>query len=300
VTARWARAAALAALALGLFACTARSAGDAGTNVLADPLWDDGRAEFSVYRGTTLRYGQLHDTEARLVVVKEDLLRDALVKSDRGPVPGRTVVAVKMNFAADFRTGTYNYHQMGSVFFERSSMDVLKENTSHTELCGITTVRVGPHEGRWLHEAHSYWEGEADRTVPLAWPKGDRPHLFWDGLPVSLRRWMSPAGPSSWQVWMLPTQVSGRSPLAATKPVAATIRATDGGTLETPSGKYATRRFDVSAPWGADTLWFDVRFPHLLVRLRTAAGRQLDLASTQRLDYWNHHMNGDEKLLGTP
>jgi hypothetical protein len=122
--------------------------------------------------------------------VKEDLLRDQLVKSDAGPVPGRTVVVVKMNFAADFQTGTYNYHQMASVFFERTSMDVLKESTSHTELCGITTVRVGPHGGRWMHEAHSYWDGEAERSVPLVWPKGDRPHLYWDGLPVALRRRM--------------------------------------------------------------------------------------------------------------
>jgi hypothetical protein len=52
---------------------------------------------------------------------------------------------------------------MASVFFERSSLDVLKENMSHTEACGITTVRVGPKAGRWMHEAHSYWDGEADR-----------------------------------------------------------------------------------------------------------------------------------------
>src|SRR6185369_11104934 len=61
------------------------------TQVFADRLWDDGKAEFSIYSGTTPRYGQARATEMRLIVVKEDLLRDALVKSDRGPVPGRTL-----------------------------------------------------------------------------------------------------------------------------------------------------------------------------------------------------------------
>jgi hypothetical protein len=285
---------------LAWVACAAPPARVETGNVLTDPLWDDGRAEYSIYRGTTLRYGQLRSTEARLIVVKEDLLRDALVKSERGPLQGRTVEAVKMNFIADFRTGTYDYHQMASVFFERASMEVLKENMSHTEGCGITTVRVGPERGRWMHHAHSYWEGEADRAVPFAWPDTRRPHLFWDALPVSLRRWVADDGPAERMVWLLPSQVSGHAPLAATRPVSAAVRTADGGMLETPGGRFPTRRFDVITPAGTDTLWFDTRFPHVLVRLRTAAGRRLDLAGTRRLDYWNHHMNGDEKQLPLP
>src|SRR5437879_1214370 len=107
-------------------------------NIFASPLWDDGKAEFSVYSGVTNRYGQERATDAHLVVVKEDLLRQSLVKSDAGPLPGRTVTAIKLNFIADFPTGTYTYHQMATVMFERATFDVLKETMSHTEGCGIT------------------------------------------------------------------------------------------------------------------------------------------------------------------
>src|SRR6266581_2724697 len=44
-------------------------------NIFASTMWDDGRAEFSVYTGTTERYGQPRPTNAQLVVVKEDMLR---------------------------------------------------------------------------------------------------------------------------------------------------------------------------------------------------------------------------------
>jgi len=51
------------------------------------------------------------------------------------------------------------------------------------------------------------------------------------------------------------------------------------------------------SPNGTDSFWFDEREPHVLLELDTAAGRHLALAQTMRLDYWNHHMNGDEKAL---
>ena len=188
------------------------------------PIWDDGNAEISTYAGTTERYGKPRDTRARIIVVKEDLERATLVKSDAGPVPGRTLEALKMMFIADFPTGTYTYHQTASLFFERASLDVLKETMSHTEGCGITFVRVGPKAGRLTHEAHSYWQGEADREVPVEWPAGRREHLWWDGLPVALRPWTE--GPDRFEarVWLLPGQVSGRAPIEATRPVEAVVR----------------------------------------------------------------------------
>src|SRR5438876_3674942 len=167
---------ALVAFAAGALAAAARAATAPlpGTQAgfAADRLWDDGRAEFCTYTGQTLRYGKLRPTEARLIVVKEDLVRGTLVKSDPGPIPGKTLEVLKLNFVADFPTGTYTYHQMATVMFERSTLDVLKETMSHTESCGITFVRVGPKGGRLVHEAHSYWDGQADREVPVEWPPG--------------------------------------------------------------------------------------------------------------------------------
>src|SRR5437867_2204670 len=221
---------AVAGLALAtLTACGATATGTAGAeNIALGPLWDDGKAEFSLYQGTTERYGETRPTEARIIVVKEDLVRSTLVKSDGGPIPGKTVEVLKLNFLADFQTGSYTYHQMATVMFARATLDVLKEAISSTESCGITFVRIGPKSGRLVHETHSYWDGEADREVPLSWPQGAR--LYWDALPVSLRQWVAGGkSPFEKKAWLLPSQIANRLPIENTRPVEAAIRMSDGG-----------------------------------------------------------------------
>jgi hypothetical protein len=264
------------------------------------PLWDDGKAEFSTYAGTTERYGQIHPTTARIIVVKEDLVRATLVKSDSGPVPGKTVEALKQIIVADFPTGTYTYHQTAALFFARGTLEFLKEAMSHTESCGITFVMLRAEGDRLTHEAHSYWDGEADRRVTVAWPKPDRPRVVWDALPLWLRslpRGDGRGGPMA--VWLLPSQISGRSPLASTRPVAATVRLAPGGAerVRVAAGEIPSFRYTVESPAGRDTFWLAAVAPHPLIRLATAAGRRLELLKTQRLDYWNHHGVGDERLL---
>jgi hypothetical protein len=289
--------AALAALALVLARPAVAEVARGGSAFALAPLWDDGKAEFSTYSGTTERYGKPRPTRARIIVVKEDLLRSTLVKSDAGPLPGRTIEALKLIFIADFPTGTYAYHQQASLFFERASLEALKESMSHTEGCGITFVRVGPKGGRLTHEAHSYWDGEADRETPVVWPAGDRPRLWWDALPVALRPWVEGRDRFETRVWLLPTQVSGRSPIESTRPVEATLRGQGSWPLDVPAGHFETRRIAVITPAGVDLFWFDRRPPHVLVMVQTAAGRRLKLERTQRLDYWNHRDPGDEKLV---
>jgi len=257
-------------------------------------LWDDGKAELSQYEGKTRRYGEPRPTRARIVIVKEDMLRDARVKSERGPLPGATDEVLKLVFVAEFTTGSYFYRQAATAFLERRSFEVVKESVSHFDGCGITYVRIGPKHGRVVHEAHSYWEGEADREVPLVWPAGGAPHVFWDALPLWLRGQIAGAGPS--KVLLLPGQVAGRSPLEATKPVEATIRWSDAGTIAVPAGRFAARLAEVTTPGGTDRFWFDGKFPHVLLQMETVAGRRLELSKTQRLDYWNRHAVGDEKL----
>jgi hypothetical protein len=259
------------------------------------PLWDDGKAECSQYEGTTERYGETRPTRARIVIVKEDMLLDTRVKSERGPLGGRTAEVLKIVFTAEFPTGSYFYRQAATTFLDRRSFEVLKESMSHFDGCGITYVRVGPKQGRMVHEAHSYWEGEADRDVPLAWPAGRSPRVFWDALPLWLRGQIGGEGASS--VFLLPSQVGGRSPIEATRPVPATIQWSEAGTIEVPAGRFDARRAEVSTHRGIDRFWFDAKFPHVMLRMETTAGRKLALRKTQRLDYWNHHAVGDEKLV---
>src|SRR5262249_8624335 len=156
--------------------------------------------------------------------------------------------------------------------FDRRTLEVLKEVTSHTEACGITYVRVGPERGRWMHHAHSYWEGEADREVPLAWPAGGE-HLFWDALPVSLRPFLEgDAPPFEGEVWVPPSQLTGRSPIENTRPVRARLRLNAAAPLEVPAGRFTARRFDLVTDKGTDSFWFDGKSPHVLLGMDTAAG----------------------------
>src|SRR5580765_5061642 len=142
-TRRGARSAAtiVAAAALGIALADGTHSSAAGApppiaNIATNTLWDDGKAEFCTYTGTTLRYGQPRPTQARFILVKEDLVRATLVKSDVGPVAGKTLEVLKLNFVADFPTGTYAYHQMATTMFDRATLDVLKETMSHSESCG--------------------------------------------------------------------------------------------------------------------------------------------------------------------
>jgi hypothetical protein len=261
----------------------------------ANTLWDDGKAELSQYEGQTKRYGEMRPTQARIVIVKEDMLRDTWVKSDQGPIPNRTLEVLKVVFVAEFPTGSYFYRQAATTFLDRKSLEMVKENMSHFDGCGITYVRVGPKDGRTVHEAHSYWEGEADREVDLVWPAGDAPHVYWDALPLWLRGRIG--GEKESKVLLLPSQVGGRSPIEATRPAEATIRWSDAGEIEVPAGRFRARLAEVDSPSGTDRFWFEAAMPHVLLELETAAGRTLALRKTQRLDYWKHHAVGEEKLV---
>jgi hypothetical protein len=187
---------------------------------------------------------------------------------------------------------------MTTVFVERASARVLKLTMSHTEGCGITFVRIGPHSASdpaLVHESHSYWDGEADREVELRWPAGER--VYADALPLWLRRYAGANAPFSMAVQLLPTQVNGRTPLAATRPVAATIALADTATIDVPAGRFTSARFTVTAGCATDSYWLGRAAPHVLLRMETAAGRRLELKKTLRLDYWNHRANGDERML---
>ncbi len=275
---------------------SAMPASDAGFPWALDTLWDDGRAEVSRYVGTTIRYDAPRATEARIVVVKEDVLNDQLVKSDRGAIPGRTTEALKQIATIEFTTGTYGYRLASTTFFFRRSLEPFKEVASTYDGCGVTTARVGPAQGRLMHSAHSYWEGEADRMLDVTWPLDGRPRVWFDALPVWLRGALD-SGAVPERVWLLPTQMSGRSPASAAVPVAADLVASDGGGLKVPAGRVAATRL-VEVRTAADTSrwWFDAVAPHVLVKFESRE-RTLELAKTLRLDYWNHRAPGDEALL---
>ena len=70
---KWVPAGLAACLALAGAGILAGAPAVSTSNIASSPLWDDGKAEFSTYVGTTERYGQERPTEARIIVVRKHL-----------------------------------------------------------------------------------------------------------------------------------------------------------------------------------------------------------------------------------
>jgi hypothetical protein len=261
-------------------------------DLFADPVWDDGQAEYSTYRGTMPHYGKPRPLSARIIIVKEDMDVAARVKVDGDPPAGGARTVLKVNYLHDFPTGTYDHHQMSSVFLDRASGSLEKLAMSSTEGCGITYVEVLPGASAWRHVSHSYWEGEGDRDLSLP-TRSDRPTAAWDGLVLWLRR-LDLARPQSFPVDLLPGQVSGRVRATALVPA----------TIELP-GRVDDRGWPVTVrvaaaegtPERVDRFWFEAAWPHGLVRLERADGAVLERVKTIRLDYWEKTDPGDEALV---
>lgn len=66
--------------------------------------------------------------------------------------------------------------------------------------------------------------------------------------------------------------------------------------LSAPAGTFAARRIEVERAAGADSVFFEVDFPPRLIGLDTAEGSHYRPRESIRLDSWNHHGNGDERL----
>src|SRR5437868_9851134 len=85
----------VSALVLTCLAPAIRSAPGA---FFTDPLWSDGKAEFSVYSGhMASRQGSTFPVEAKIIVVKEEFDRRQRVKSDLPPDPAVNFTVLKQN-----------------------------------------------------------------------------------------------------------------------------------------------------------------------------------------------------------
>lgn len=255
------------------------------------PLWDDGQAEVSLYDVEEPRYGTARRFEARMIVVKEDLRLDTHVKSDRGPVPGETQEVLKLNHLRLIPTGSYDYHQMLSAYLERASLQPVKVSMAHFESCGITFVELLAGAGRLKQVSHSYWEGEADRELTIPFSSDD---LLADALPLRLRG-MDFMRKDPLAVKVLPSQIGGRVARPALVPM--TLRFKPAQRLEVPAGAFEAVEAELQGPEGKARFFFEKAFPHRLIRMETAARGVYTLRKSLRLDYWNHHEPGDEKLL---
>jgi quercetin dioxygenase-like cupin family protein len=282
-------------MAMAIFPAAAAPSAPGSRGFGSDPLWDDGMAEMSLYDAEEPFYGTPRRFEARMIVVKEDLLKDQRVKSDRGPVAGRTLPVLKLVHVRRIPTGTYEYQQMLTVFLDRDRLAPVKLVMNHFESCGSTFVQAVPQDGSLLHTSHSYWEGEADRILKIPFSDSD---LILDALPLQLRG-IDFADPAPRSARVLPSQIGGRVRSTTTAP--GVVRVAGREKVEVPAGRFDAWRVEVDAGGTKESFHFEAAFPHRLVRMETSGGRTYRLRRSLRLDYWNHHDDGEERLLaGSP
>jgi hypothetical protein len=249
----------------------------------ASAVWDDGRAEISLYETIGTKYGIVRAYETRVVVVKEDLLRAEMVKSNAGPLVGRTLESFKLLIEHDIPSGTYVYHQSAVVHVERATLRPLALTMNSIESCGLASVSVRVYGNRLRHRGHSYWEGESDRDTTLAWPSGAS---FYDALPLWVRGlWLERA--DSTRVHLLPGQVSNHVRVPAIEPAEITVE---------PASPDTTL-ISVRHAAGEDRFWIGTSPERPLLRWEKADGSVLVLRKRIRLAYWEHTKPGDERLL---
>ena len=106
-----------------------------------------------------MRYGEIHEGDAVLVFVTEEINPALQVKADySGP---ENVPILKLNAVRKFFTGIYPYSIMTSVF---TPMDVLKYplplkiTSSSQEWCGHVYTQMNLSDNEYRVRVHSYFE----------------------------------------------------------------------------------------------------------------------------------------------
>jgi hypothetical protein len=262
--------------------------------------WGDGKAELNGYTLKQPRYGALRDGKAVLVFVTEDFSDALRVKADPGRHPAADVYPVlKLNAVRDFQTGIYDYNVMTSAFLRVApGWPVAKVSFSSQEWCGHVWHQVAPRSGRLQGLFHSYFDGEADGTDDLPFPKDG---VLEDALPVLLRGWNGAylkAGETR-SVPFLPSLLWVRlnhRPLAWT--TAKVARAASSRTVTVPAGRFEVDVYSVEIADGR-RLGFEIEAapPFRLVRQSGPDGEELALRGSTRLPYWQLNAPGGEKHL---
>jgi hypothetical protein len=262
--------------------------------------WGDGKAELNGYALKQPRYGAVRSGTSVLIFVTEELSDTLRVKADPGKHPASDVFPVmKLNAVRDFQTGIYDYNVMTSAFLRVApGWPVAKVSFSSQEWCGHVWHQIVPRDGRLSGFFHSYFDGEADGTDNLAFPKDG---VLEDVLPVLLRGWngvyLKPGERRT--VPFLPSLLWARlnhRPLAWTTARLARAAATRSVTV--PAGRFDVSSYTVDTADGR-TLRLEIESapPYRLVRQSGPDGEELSLKGSTRLPYWRLNAPGGEAHL---
>lgn len=132
--------------------------------------WYQGKAEITSYTLQQARYGELHQGNAIMIYVTEDMSENKQVKLDDPESADDAVPVLKLNATREFTTGIYTYEMMTSVFtpVDREEHPYsLKVTNGSQEWCGQSFTQVNKTDGGYDYKLFSYFESEGDQQHDL-------------------------------------------------------------------------------------------------------------------------------------
>lgn len=240
-------------------------------------VWNDGNAEVSSYDARDVLDGIPSLSRATLIVVAEDLSREALVKADRPAGEPTTRRVLKFNYVRSIPTGVTSLQQMLSVFLGVERLDPIKLSMSSHDGCGNSFVEWRSDQGKL--SLRSYFEPIGDRDLDLT--AGES--LFYDSLPLKLRG-LDFARSTEGRVSLIDT-VFASNPAPPGR-VDALVRV-----LQVAG---SVNRVEVTRGQRTDRFDFESAYPHRMLRWERADGGTLTLVDSRRIRYWERNHPGDE------
>ena len=252
---------------------------------LSNSFWDIGKAEFQTYNAKIEKYGHIRDAKVKIILVKEpfDIFRG--VKSITVPEPTE---AIKMNYIQFVPVGVYEYNQMASIFFERSSGRILKYSMSSQDGCGSSYMQYINNGKEHNFIFYSYFddEGKIERTITEP-----NPIYFYDALPLILRFRIKEKGP--YRINIFPGFIKNRF----TEPTAYEVKVTrtylDNVTVNNIVYQ-SVYSVVVSGGGKMDIFYFDSIYPHRLIKWKKNNKDQLNLDKASFTYYWKKIKPGDD------
>jgi hypothetical protein len=264
----------------------------------SEAFWDGGKAEISVYEARLPREGSLRNGEVTHVLVKEDHFPQLDVKADNWKQVG-LVPRIKFNEMIDMPTGVYSYHQMLSIFINRSDFSIPKIVFTSQEWCGQTSKELNAGDSQKAKLSfNSYWDGEGkgEKTLDLS---GNT--LPYNALPVYLRAMIADKKKSA-EMFLLSDLVSNRVGNPTVQKATAVIERSEKLVI----GKRAIAAAKVTVTIQnqkkrlEDRFWFseeELQPSYPMLRWERSDGGTYQLRKRLTEAYWELNRPGDEKLL---
>ncbi len=263
--------------------CTGSSNSLYNIEFLKNSHWDMGKAEFQTYGGLITQYDEQRDAGIKLIIVKEQFDESKFVKSNDS-----NLSVLKVNIIKTVPTGMYDYFQMGSIFFDVQTGEILKFAISSQDGCGMTYIEYNSRNNKIMYI--SYFDDQGQITREL----NNNNFMFYDALPVFLRFQLDIE--ETYELSILPSLLNNKF----TEPIFYNAVITNSIITNFPVGNDIypeVYKSEVTFAGITEIFYFLKEFPNTLIRWDKNNGDYIQLENSHFIDYWNYTANENRNLI---